>query len=245
MNDSISRVIIKKSLPKILVRAFVWLLSLFAVGGLIDYLINKELKAEAERMEEVNQVQKDSLVSLLDSLDFQVTVVGVLTFENDSLRERTGPIRWKTIFRDTGSVRIDSFPVIVIDSQEVPIPIVIAEELESCRALAPECEKLKVQVDSLLVFIPTVIDSLTYQITVLEEIVEGPKWNLGLFKLPKPKDMCGILAGYNLIGQSISSTTWSSNDNDDEFYTPKTTTESVSRWNITLGCGIGFRMGIL
>ena len=112
--ESVVSVVAKKSLPRIIIRVVIWLLSLFVVGGIIDYMVNRELKAEAKRLEEVNQVQRDSMESLLDTLQFQVTVVGVLTFELDSLQQRTGPIRWRTVFRDTGSVRVDSFPVITI-----------------------------------------------------------------------------------------------------------------------------------
>jgi len=242
MNDSVSKVVIKKSLPKILVRAFIWLLSLFVAGAVYDYVVNRELRAENKRIGEVNEVLKDSLANTLDSLQFQVTVVGVLTFENDSLRERTGPIRWRTVFRDTGSVRVDSFPVVIIDSQEVRIPIVIAEELESCRALAPECEKLKVQVDSLLVFIPTVIDSLEHQIAVQDEIINGPKWNIIGLKIPRPRDHCGLYGGYRLTGGS-GSTGGESVTFDDVTLTSETSSGN-SRWAVFVGCGVGFNLGI-
>lgn len=243
MSESTVSAIAKKSVPRIIIKVVLWILSLFVVGGIIDYVVNHELKAEAKRLEAVNEAQRDSMDSLLDTLGFQATVVGVLTFELDSLRERTGPIRWRTVYTDTGSTVIDSIPFVVVDSQEVDIPVAIAKELKTCRVLRPECEKLRVRVDALIAYIPTVIDSMQAEIDIKDEIISGPKWNLGLFKIPKPQDSCGIFGGYRITGGTGGTSVQT--ESFDDITISSATESGNSRWAILVGCGIGFRTGIL
>lgn len=241
--DSVGAVVIKKSLPRLLVRAFIWLLSLFAVGGVIDYFVNHELRAENERIAKVNAKLMDSLGKTLDSLEFQSSVVGVLVFENDSLRDRTGPIRWRTVVRDTGTTRVDSIPFVVI-GDTTDIPVAVGEELASCRMLSHECDKLRRMNDSLIAFVPTVIDSLEHQVDVLDQIANGKKWNLIGLRLPKPQFQCGAYGGYRITGGSGVAVSNYDSDDDDRRST-HVVSSGVSKWNILLGCGIGFNLGIL
>lgn len=157
-------------------------------------------QAEADRLREVNVVLDSAATHWRDSAAMVDTLLITTLATNDSLSQRTGPIRWRTRWRtviEPGRVDtiIDSVPIVEIDSVPFLIPVAVAEELQACRILSADCETFRQVADSTIKYQATHIDTLTAQITALDRRFAIPGFDMFGFTLPLPS----IDVGYGLM----------------------------------------------
>ena len=157
-------------------------------------------QAEADRLAAVNVVLDSTATHWRDSVSVVDTLLQTTLATNDSLSQRTGPIRWRTRWRtviEPGRVDtiIDSVPIVEIDSVPFLIPIAVAEELQACRVLAADCETFRQTADSVIKWQATHIDTLDAQIKMLDRRYEIP--GLDMFGLTVPLPSIDI--GYGIM----------------------------------------------
>ena len=159
-------------------------------------------QAEADRLAVVNAELDSIATHWLDSLSVIDTLLRTQLATNDSLAQRTGPIRWRTRWRtviepgrvDTLMV-LDSVPIVDIDSVPFVIPVEVAQELQECRVLVETCDQFKQTADSTIKWQATHIDSLSAQIKILDKRFKVPGFDMFGFTLPLPS----IDVGYGLM----------------------------------------------
>ena len=224
------------------IKLIIVILGLFAVAKVM-WMVSEDRKKEARiaELDSINKIQQDSLVTLVDTVVVLGGALEVALVVHDSLRAETGEIVYRTLTR---TIRLAGDTVVVVDTVLVPtviigadtieIPVAVAQELEACRILATTCEEYKGQVDSLIAYVPTVIDSMQ----VLIDVMRPKKINLLGLRIPMPKGSCGIYGGYRITGGDGS--TEITTDQFDEFAVTTTSSTEQSRWNVLLGCGVGF-----
>lgn len=184
----------------------------FLVGFAYTQMVKaSKAQAEADRLAAVNATIDSTANFWRDSVEVVGPLLVTSLATNDSLSQRTGPIRWRTRWRtviEPGRIDtlliLDSVPIVEIDSVPYQIPVAVAEELQACRVLSADCETYREVSDSTIKWQATSIDSLNAQITALDKRFSVPELALFGIDLPLPSINFGYSIMYSMKGCSES-----------------------------------------